>query len=205
MLGADGVRNASPLGLDANSLTTAGSYTLQSTSSNIPENALCVLVVKPLNSSGEQANAEVAQTVYYRASGQIYHRTLHESSWSSWVRVDNFGCSTPEALASLLGAKRYVFDGTITTDIYTPTETGGKTLLALISSNHASGSNTGSLIVMIRCFRGTKGVDVTTISSSGETITLYPLTIDTNDDGYLRFTCASNTNMTWKVLVIVNQ
>lgn len=103
-LGADGVRNASPTNLDANTLTTAGSYTLSSPSPNIPERALCILVVKPLNSSDELANTEVSQTLYYRTSGQIYHRTLHAGSWSDWARVDNFGCSTLAALASGLGA-----------------------------------------------------------------------------------------------------
>ena len=150
----------------------------------------------------------IIQEIYsYVNLSFIRTRKKDGNEFSNWMSRPYFlnAYSDLSSLASALGAKRYVFAGTITTDIYTPTEPGGKTLLALISTNHGGTSATGSLIVMIRCFRGDKGIDVTTISSSGETITLYPLTIDTNDDGLLRFTCASNQNISWKVLVIVNQ
>jgi len=68
----------------------------------LPEIALCVCVVKNINTNTEQASNEVSQTLHYRAQGQMYHRVLHDGNWSSWSRIDNFGCKTLAELKAAL-------------------------------------------------------------------------------------------------------
>lgn len=52
----------------------------------------------------KHANGVTFQVVYTGVPTEIYSRSYDatNTSWSSWVRVDNFGCNTAADLASLL-------------------------------------------------------------------------------------------------------
>lgn len=56
---------------------------------------------------GWTAGTRVSQVLITLINPGIYSRQYSKNgsteTWSPWVRVDNFGCSTPDALASLLG------------------------------------------------------------------------------------------------------
>ena len=42
--------------------------------------------------------------IWWNSNGnEVKIRNYYLSTWGNWSRVDNFGCSTPEALASLMG------------------------------------------------------------------------------------------------------
>ena len=59
-----------------------------------------VLFAYPNTSS---QNGYRAIQVLYLVDGLTKSRTYESNRWGSWYRTDNFGCATPEALASLLG------------------------------------------------------------------------------------------------------
>ena len=66
------------------------------------------LTTKKLYSYILQTYTECGTSINH--SNETYQRTKSGDTWSDWVRVDNFGCSTPSALASLLGVPNGGYD-----------------------------------------------------------------------------------------------
>ena len=58
----------------------------------------------------EVTGGRYVQTVYQPTLRRTIQRTFNGTSWGDWGNCNGFNCSTPEALASLLGVPRYIGD-----------------------------------------------------------------------------------------------
>lgn len=104
--------------VDLNTLKTAGTFCFTNHPSQISTNhdpeSITIDYTAILNVSVD-FNGRVSQILSVVGTGagtqinECYKRVSGRggTSWSSWVRIDNFGCNTPAELASLLGVERH--------------------------------------------------------------------------------------------------
>ena len=98
-------------GTDFNSITDIGKYFVSADSvqlTNMPPTGRPatrgVLIVESKSTSGAFYVDQVYKEMAYES--QIWTRKRDGETWSPWVRVDNFGCATPDALAIILGVEQ---------------------------------------------------------------------------------------------------
>lgn len=77
-----------------------GAYRLSNYSGNVFSAGSFGVIDVVVNASYARMNAVLTTS---GLSYQYYTRLAWSSEWRDWQRIDNFGCSTPKALASLLG------------------------------------------------------------------------------------------------------
>ena len=88
--------------IDLNDFTTDGIYKSGYAFNNYvnaPSDAIYGIMTVSMS------DAYISQTIF-DGYGKVFNR-IYTGTWSSWQRLDNFGCNTPADLASLLGADMF--------------------------------------------------------------------------------------------------
>ena len=122
-----------------------------------------------------------------------YQRIKWSTIWEDWVRVDNFGCSTPSALAELLGAGGTKLASYFSGEYSVPNNTTwdfnvGFTGPALVFVRDANGSSDGNLFIC-----GWRGHSYQIINN---TITGLAAYFYEDGSGYIRVDNLTGANMT---------